>query len=398
MTRLGLAFALALVLALPGAPATAGPPATPPTAATAARASNALGSDLLPGGGNAALSPWSVWSALSMAYAGSSGQTRAQMTRVLHVKRLRGRTGRANAALLAALKSSAKKSGATLEGANALWGATDARFRKRFLATLRRDYGAPLERVDFRADPNAAREQINTWVADHTGGRIKDLFGPANITSSTRLALANALYFKARWLTQFDPEQTSPAPFHAAGGDVDVPTMSLDSTFGYARLPDLQAVALPYRGQRLSMLVVLPDPGKLRAVESELRTGRIARALEPTALDLSLPRFRVATKLDLADPLSKLGMPRAFGDLAEFPRISPTESLKIQAVVHQAWIQVGEKGTEAAAATGISFDPTAAAPAPKRLSVDRPFLFAVRDDATGAVLFLGRVENPAEAG
>jgi serpin B len=394
MARVGLTLALILALALTTAVAapSRGQPAAakPPSAANAAQASNALGLDLFrhAGDGNVALSPYSVWSALTMAYAGADGETRRQMARVLRAGRFGNRTGRAYDALRTALHASTKASGAQLDIANALWGATDADLRRRFLRILRRDYAAPLERVDFRGDPDAARALINQWVEEHTQEKITNLFGPSHITRDTRLALANALYLKAGWLDEFDPDNTRDERFHAPGGDVTVPTMNRLGEYRHARVGELEAVALPYRGERMSMLLVLPGG---RAIGTRA-LRRIDAALEPATFELALPRFRVATRLDLGATLARLGMPRAFSDEAQFPRMSATEALRIQAVVHKVWIEVGEEGTEAAAATGVSFDTVSA---PPRVAFDRPFHFFVRDDRSGAILFMGRVENPA---
>jgi serpin B len=317
----------------------------------------------------------------------------------MHVKRLGSATGRASGTLTRALRRSAARSGARLDAANALWGANDASFRRRYLDVLRRDFGAPLERVDFRGDPDGARTRINKWVADHTNDRIHDLFTASDINARTRLAMANALYFKADWLAPFDPDQTQPETFHAPGGNVTAQMMDGTSRFEFAHTRGLDAVDLPYKGRRFSMLVLMPAAGGMGALERGLtaqRVTRIAGSLELTDLRLRMPRFRVEARLPLAGPLKAMGMSRAFSDAAEFPRISRTESLKIQSVVHKVWIEVGEKGTEAAAATGISFEPTSASvPPPRALTIDRPFLFVLRDNATGAALFLGRVEDPA---
>lgn len=373
------------------------------SAAVAAAATNDLGFDLQrrAGAGNVALSPWSAWSALTMPYAGARGQTRAQMVRVLHAGAFASRAGTAQRSLARALRRSAQASGARLESANALWGERTSAFRTPFLDLLAHDYGAPLEREDFKGDFEGARGRINGWVADHTAGHITDLFPPGSITDLTRLVLANALYFKASWAAPFAPEDTRDATFHAPGRDVQAPTMSGSAAYPYARVGKLDAISLPYKGKRLSMLILLPETGALRSAEQSLtaaRLRRIAHALKPAEVDLSMPRFRVTTELSLNDALSGLGMPRAFSDRAQFGGISSAEPLHIQAVVHKGWIEVGEKGTEAAAATGISVGATSAvSPPPKRVAVDRPFLFAVRDDTTGAVLFSGRVEDPTEA-
>jgi serpin B len=399
MGRGSIGVAVPALLAALALPASAAAPPKPPSAKRAAFAANALGIALErhAGRGNVAVSPASAWMALTMPYAGAAGQTRAQMARVLRVRAFGDRTGAANHALARALRAAAKKSHVTLNLANALWGDEQWQFRAPFLAALERDYGAPLERVDFRHDPDGSRAGINRWVEQHTHGRIKSLFKDGDVTKRTRLALVNALYLKARWLQPFDPGQTRKRTFHAPGGNVRAKTMFEQADVGYARLRGLRAVALPYRGRRLSMLVVLPDRGRLKAVQRGLsarRVAKIAAALRRQPVDVSLPRFRVVKRLKLNDKLARLGMPRAFTDDAQFPGIS-RKPLELQSVVQKVWIRVGEKGTEAAAATGITAMPTSGIfPPPKRFTANRPFLFLVRDNRTGAVLFLGRVEDP----
>jgi serpin B len=391
-------LALLAVLALP---ASAAAPQKSPSAKRAASAATALGIALErnAGRGNVAVSPVSAWMALTMPYAGAAGQTRAQMAHVLHVRTFAERTGAANRALARALRVDARKSHATFGLANALWGESQLPFRQAFLDTLRHDYRAPLRRLDFEHHPDGSRAAINRWVEERTHGRIKSLLKKADVTKDTQLALVNALYLRARWLNAFDPGLTQKRAFHAPGRDVRVPMMYRESTIPYARLRGLRAVALPYRGKRLSMLVVLPDHGRIKAVQRALSVrslARIATRLRRQRVDLSLPRFHVATRLELTDVLVRLGMRRAFDDAAEFPGVSP-DPLKLHSVVQKVWIRVGEKGTEAAAATGITGVPTSAVyPPPKRFDANRPFLFAVRDNRTGAVLFLGRVEDPSK--
>jgi serpin B len=401
MPRLALAVALLALGAVLTMPAAAAAPSKPPSAKRAAFAVNALGIALerRAGRGNVAVSPWSAWSALTMAYAGSAGQTRAEMARVLHVRTFGGATGDANRRLTRALEASAKASHARLDIANGLWGDRAEEFRDPFLETLRDDYGAPLRRDDFAHDPSGTRVRINRWVADHTNQRIKELFRAGDVTEDTRLAMVNALYLKARWRLPFEPGLTRKRPFHAPRGRVLAETMSQTANLPYARLRHLRAVALPYRRGRLSMLILLPDRGHMKAVQRKLSPAgvrRIAGALRRRQLDLSMPRFRVATRLSLDAVLARLGMGRAFSDSAEFPGISP-EPLELGAAVQKVWIRVGEKGTEAAAATGITMVPSSGVfPPPRRLAINRPFLFLVRDNRTGALLFLGRVQDPTK--
>ena len=353
MTRLAAVLVLALALALPTAAAAS-------DARRAAAASTALGLDLerRADPGNTALSPWSVWSALTMAYAGSSGQTRAEMKRVMHVKRLGRVTGRASGALTRVLRRSAAKSGARLDAANALWGATDASFRRPYLDVLRRDFDAPLERVDFRGDPDGARTRINQWVADHTNDRIHDLFSASDINARTRLAMANALYFKAGWLAPFDPEQTQPQTFHAPGGDVTAQMMDQTSNYAYAHARALDAVDLPYKGRRFSMLVLMPAAGGMRALERGLtaqRVASIARSLEPTDLRLGCRASASSAELPLSGAAEGAGDAARLLRRRRVPADQPDRVAGNRVVVHKVWIVgLGEEGTRGCGGHGAS--------------------------------------------
>jgi serpin B len=267
-----------------------------------------------------------------------------------------------------------------------------------FLDTLASKYGAGLRLVDYRNDPDGACRLIDGWVSDQTEQRIPKLLD--SLDAQTRLVLVNAIYLKAPWLNAFDEASTKDAPFtRADGSQTSVPTMAVDlNEARYASGSGWQAVEIPYLGPSLGMTIVVPDD--LASFERGLDGARfdgIVSGLQPSEVELTLPRFKIETKSDLKQSLSTLGMPLAFdSDRADFSGIARQEPLYIARVVHQANISVDEKGTEASAATAVVMAAaSAAASAPVTLHVDRPFVFAVRDTRTGAILFLGRVVDPS---
>ena len=348
---------------------------------------------------NVALSPASISEALSMAFAGARGTTASEMASALDFRLAPGRLG---AAWGAADRSLADVNGsdATLDVANALYGQAGQRFRQAFLRRLARDYGAGLRTADFERAADAARAEINAWVSQQTRDKIPKLLGPGDVDQSTRLMLVNAVYLKARWLTPFTKQSTSPAVFHAPGGAIKVPTMHETASFGYRQGPGYQALELPYRGGRLVFDILLPSPDGLESLLSRLSgNGPLALldGLRRHRVQLALPKFRVDTRFELSAALEALGMRLAFqpGDADLSGIAGKPGELYIRSVVHEAYLSVDEAGTEAAAATGVGIS-AAALPAqpPIAFIVDRPFAFVLRDVKTGAVLFTGVVSHP----
>jgi len=377
-------------------------------AAQAAAAIDAFGFDLysaaLKPDGNAVISPASVALALSMAQAGAAGETASQMDAVLHAAAETGGGNGINSLdqSLAGLSGTFKGPDGkayqlTLRIANAPFAQRGLTLQAHFLDALASKYGAGLRLVDFQADPTGACKLIDGWVSDQTEGRIPQLL--AGLDPATRLVLVNAIYLKAPWQTPFEQSATKNAPFtRPDGSQVSVPTMATDLDEGrYASGTGWQAVEIPYVGGSLAMDIVVPDD--LTAFEQGLDAARFAQitgALQTTNVTLTLPRFKIETKMDLASTLSGMGMPLAFDpDQADFSGITAQEKLFISAVVHQANISVDEKGTEASAATAVVMVASLAPGGNVTMNVDRPFLYAVRDTSTGAILFLGRVVDPS---
>jgi serpin B len=357
--------------------------------------------------GNVFFSPYSITTALTMAAGGARGETLTQMLTVLHdtlpPATLQDATNALNLALLAprpcpaaptAGRSCSNGQPLELEVANSEWGQAGYRIESAFLDLLARDYGAALNTVDYQQDPTGATKAINDWVAAHTNNKIRRLF--ASLDPSTRLVLANAVHFKASWSQPFSPAATRSGPFTTAtGSTVSVPFMHGVVRGSAASGDGWQAVDLPYIGDA-SMTLIVPDAGQFASFERSLDSPKLASilgALAPSDITLSLPKLQLKDQSDLIPALQKLGMTDAFQN-ADFSGISGTRQLSISQIVHQATINVDEQGTEAAAATGIAF--LLAGEPPTNLSVDRPYLLLIRDDKTGAILFLGRVTDPTQ--
>lgn len=385
--------------------------ATPAADATsAAEAVNAFGFDLLrklDQHQNAVISPASIAIALGMARAGAKGETAAQMDQVLHDLASDGHPTWLNAldAALASRSGTFKDSANTdrdvvLRIANAPFAQKDERWDQAFLDALASRFGAGVRLVDYKTAAEPARKAINTWVSDQTEQRIKELLAQGTLDDSTRLVLVNAIYLKAAWARAFEATATQPAAFHRLdGSSVDVPTMRLGTNLPYAEGRGWKAVELPYVGGQLAMTVVVPDDlASFLQGANGATFGAIAAALADNRplVDLSLPKFSIETKADLGDVLSALGMPDAFDpDRADFSGMTTQEQLYVSRVIHQANIDVDEKGTTASAATAVVMDATAAPGDQVTLQVDRPFVFALRDVTTGAIVFLGEVTDPS---
>jgi serpin B len=379
----------------------------PALASQAADAINGLGLDLYRhvagGSGNIVLSPASVALALSMARLGAVGQTAAEMDAVLRdlgADSLADAANALDAALAARSGTFADSAGedqdVLLRIANAQFVQFDMPLQPAFLDAMATRYGAGAWQVDFRTDPEAARQAINAWVAENTGDRIPEILKPGVVTAAWRVAIANAIYLKAAWLEPFAVESTSPGDFRLVDGSVvQVPMMHGPRDAPYAVGDGWVAIQLPYVGKDLAMLVIVPD--ELVSFEASFDASvlqSIVDSLETGRVDLTLPKFDFESVFELSDVLAALGMPTAFSGAADFSGITRAERLRIATVIHQANITVDEAGTEAAAATIIGFD-TSGGGKPPTLRVDRPFLFAIRDVPTGAVVFLGRVSDPS---
>ena len=394
----------------------------------AAKATNELGVDLhrqlATGKENLCISPYSIDSALAMTFAGADGETRTEMARVLHFPNdgsvpasfsaLQNSLEQMSAKTAELVKESKKFGGPsepiTLNIANRLFAQKGYHFREAFLSLVKQNFSGAFEPLDFVADPAGATQRINKWVADQTRDRIRDLIPGGALDKTTRLVLANALYLKAPWASEFSDNATHPEPFHVrAGTPVDVPMMrKTDKQFGYAKREGFTAVSLPYAGGDLQFLVLLPDDiDGLRGLESKLSGDMLAGCakLEKRDVDLYLPKFKLEPPtITLAKQFEALGMKTAFDQpkgSANFDKIAPRtpdDYLYISQIFHKTFIAVDEKGTEAAAATAVAMLTATGfrspPPPPIEVKVDRPFVYAIQHVPSGICLFLGRVTDP----
>jgi serpin B len=349
-------------------------------------------------------SPYSISLALAMTYAGARGETERQMGDTLHFTLPQGRLHPAfNGLDLELAQRGEGAEGRDGEGfrlniANSIWGQEGYEFLPEFLDTLAENYGAGLQLLDFARDPEASRVIINDWVSEQTEGRIEDLLPQGIIDTVTRLVLTNAIYFNAAWGTPFSPDLTEDGTFYLLdGGQATVPMMRQTMSYGYAEGAGYQAVELPYDGRELAMVVLLPQAGEFETFEGSLDAGRMDAILEDLGyreVALTMPKFEVEADFSLAEALAAMGMPDAFSAAADFSGMDGTHELFIKDVVHKAFVSVDEAGTEAAAATAVVMVEKGMAEPPVEVTVDRPFIFLIRDIQTGAILFIGRVVNP----
>jgi serpin B len=357
--------------------------------------------------GNLFYSPYSISLALAMTYAGARGETAQQMTDTLQFMldqdSLHPAFNWLDAELSTRGEGAAGKDGEgfRLNIVNAIWGQKDYKFLPAFLDVLAENYGAGLRILDFINETEQSRVAINDWVSDQTESRIEDLIPPGVIGELTRLVLTNAIYFNAAWAYPFDEDMTAAGPFYFLdGGQVIVPMMKQTESFGYTAGEGYQAVELPYDGGELSMVILLPEAGKFEAFEeiiSAQQASDIIGNLQSTEVALTMPRFEFDSEFSLNDTLSAMGMGDAFSpDEADFSGMIGRRELFIKAVIHKAFVSVDEAGTEAAAATAVVMDNCAIPSSqPVEVTIDRPFIFLIRDIDTGAILFVGRVLNPS---
>jgi serine protease inhibitor len=354
---------------------------------------------------NLVCSPYSVAVALGMTVQGARGSTARQILDVLHSDQAAELAAGLNSIDLALAGRSGPVPGSAdeekrrrveLASANSLWGQREVSWARSFLDVLAKDFGTGMRAVDY-AEAEAARSAINAWVSKQTHDRIKELVPAEVLTADTRLVLANALYFKAPWQKKFASSATREAPFHRLDSStVDAKLMTGTGT-RFTAGPGWVAVGLPYAREQLAMTVVVPDTGRFDEVQKAV-TGRwltgLLTALEPTPVEVRLPRWTSRSRLPLTDTLAELGMPTAFTDAADFTGMATQLRLKLKAVLHEGFIAVDEEGTEAAAATGVVAHPTSLVVPRQTVVADRPFLYVIHDVSTRTPLFLGRVLDP----
>ena len=357
--------------------------------------------------GNLFYSPFSISLALAMTYAGARGETAEEMQAVLHFPEPEDRVHAGFNTLDLYLEGLAEQElpedagdAFQLNIANQLWGQVDYPFQESFLDTQARYYGAGMKLLNFIEQPEESRRTINEWVSEQTEEKIQNLIPRGGVGSMTRLVLTNAIYFNASWLEPFAENQTQSGDFTSLNGEVvQVPMMSHDQaqSFRYVRGENYQAVEIPYTGNTTSMLVLMPDQGAFREVESKLSPeslDQVLGSLEYSSVALTFPKFEFEKEFSLANTLAEMGMPSAFGGEADFSGITGGKDLYISDVFHKAFVAVDEEGTEAAAATAVVMAETAMPAEPVQMRVDRPFFFLIREHQTGTILFMGRMVSP----
>ncbi|XP_071855280.1 leukocyte elastase inhibitor-like [Apostichopus japonicus] len=352
---------------------------------------------------NLFFSPYSIMAALTMTFAGASSNTAKQMSQVLRIDQFKGNDVHSAFQELNDLILSPNAL-FTLKSANRLYGQKDYTFLESFLKTTKVHYQAELMPIDFKRDAEIARTEINSWVSEQTNNKIKDLIAPGVLDSLTVLVLVNAVYFKGNWLSQFDPESTSLQPFHASSSEsIPVDMMYQEGSFDYFEDKDLkcQVLSLPYVGNTLRMVIILPDlPNNLSNLESKINmqviTSWVKRSRKQK-VGVSFPRFKLEESFDLNDHLTLMGMSDVFNvSKADLSGITESEDLYVSKVIHKAFVEVNEEGTEAAAATAASIVVLCIEHIPA-FKADRPFIFYISDTSSGSILFLGRLVNPPKS-
>ncbi len=350
--------------------------------------------------GNLFFSPYSISSALAMVYGGARANTADEMKKTLHFtdgEKVHAQFARLNARLDKAQEGGKIK----LVVANSLWPQAGHKFLPDYLALVKKDYGSSVTPLDYQSDAKGAVEKINKWVEDKTQNKIRKLF--SQLSADTRLVLVNAIYFKGAWAEPFDAKETQEEEFTlAGGGKIKTPMMHLTKKFGFAQADGVKLLEMPYAGNQMSLVALLPDDAAgLAKLEKELTTKNLGAWLDQLSTEkviVALPKFKItwgATELNA--PLKKLGMGDAFNPgAADFSGMDGVKDLFLSRVVHKAFIEVNEEGTEAAAATGAVMMLTAMPPTnePPTFIADHPFLFLIREKTTGCILFIGRVMDP----
>jgi len=353
--------------------------------------------------GNIFFSPFSISSALVMTYEGAREQTAKEMQSVLHFPADDNLRRTEYLKIFNELNKKDKKY--ELNIANALWAQEDYQFLSDYIDTVEKYYGGKTNNLDFVKDPEGSRVTINDWVEKQTKDKIKDLIPQGVINDMTRLVLTNAIYFKGEWVKQFDKENTTDEDFRINENDsVKVPMMQRtdeEAEFNYAENKDLQILEMPYSGEDLSMLILLPKNDDLAKVENSLSTENLAqwkKDLKKQRVEVFVPKFKFETKYLMTEDLKAMGMPTAFGLGADFSGMDGKKDLFISEVIHQAFVEVNEEGTEAAAATGVVMMLGALPGEETKIPVfraDHPFIFLIQEKNSGNILFVGRVVNPA---
>ena len=353
--------------------------------------------------GNLFFSPYSISTALAMTWLGARGKTADEMGKTLKFSLEASRIHPAFKSLITGMNSRQNKDAYELVIANRLWGQKGYTFLKSFLRDEEKYYSSPLKELDFKSNPEKARGIINRWVEKKTRDRIKDLIAKGILKKDARLVLTNAIYFKSGWQETFSKEATRKEPFHLSRTQkADVDMMHRTDRLRYGSFNDMDMLDIPYKSGELSMLVLLPSKldgiGNVGKTLDYKKLNRCISKLSVCKVELSLPRFKTTSELALKETLEKMGMttPFIYGQ-ADFSGMDGTKLLYISQVVHKAFVDVNEEGTEAAAATAVLMVAGSAPPREEKIvafKVDHPFIFIIRDNTSGSFLFVGRIMDP----
>jgi serpin B len=354
---------------------------------------------------NLVCSPFSISTALAMTYAGARGETALQISQTMNFRQNENFHSEFKQ-LLNNLKTGAEGK-IKLNIANGLWAQKNFKFLDSYFAQVKSNYNPVLKNVDFtvRAEREKTRQDINSWVENETNDKIKNLLSKGDLDSLTKLVLVNAIYFYSEWSDPFEKMATSPKDFILTDqSQVNVPFMNRHGLYKYYEDQNIQAIELPYKGNNASMVIILPIARDgIKAFEKSFDYkyySDIAASFSVKDVRLSLPKFQASFKIYLRSALSQMGMPNAFSPAnADFSGMTGKRDLCISEVIHQAFIAVDEKGTEAAAATAVIMKTTSAGPSPdvKIFNADHPFIFCIADNSTGSILFMGRIMNPKDS-
>lgn len=350
---------------------------------------------------NIFFSPFSLSNAFAMLYEGARGKTSQEMLKVFHFPKEANARRKGFLTLYQEVNKPGKKSELSL--ANALWAQSDYPFLKEYLNTVKKYYRSEATNLDFRKDPEGCRQRINKWVEEKTKNKIKDLLPRGTITILTQLVLTNAIYFKGLWVYPFDKKLTKEEDFRIS------PTKSVKAQmmrlpriqlFNYAETEALQILEMPYEGEEISMLILLPKGNSLKELERDLTPQNLNKwrgMLKKEEVEVYFPKFKMERKYSMIEDLEKMGMPSAFEPReADFSGLTGKKDLFVTGVFHQAFVEVNEEGTEAAAATGIVLGVLGSPALPHRFifRADHPFIFIIQDKKRGNILFIGRLYNP----
>ena len=349
--------------------------------------------------GNIFFSPYSITSAFAMTYEGARGTTAEEIKQVFYFPD-EEIVLRSSYARLFNLINKPDKS-YQLSTANALWAQEDYPFLEEYLSIIENYYGGETTNLDIEGDIEGSRQTINKWVEDQTYNKIKDPIPKGILKPTTRLVLTNAIYFKGTWLNQFDPKNTREMNFYVSDTETVTANMMYlvpkENKFNYAETDNLQLLELPYEGEEISMMVILPKTGKMPLVESNFTSDNLElwkNSMTDQKVTIYLPKFKFKTNYFMVPTFKDMGMVSAFrAPPADFSGLDGTKTLKIQEIIHQAFVEVNEEGTEAAAATAVVIGKESASINPI-FKADRPFIFIIQEKSTGAILFLGKVMDP----